>query len=162
VRWSDRIPLACYINGTCSRGGFALCVVRTPVLTHSASGIGVCYRSRLTDDGGTRCASHLKPGERLPPSPLVRLGDWQPMDLQDLAPSDGLFKLFVLPCDIRVPDHKARLKQFAAMLSESAGPHEMEHVSLFVIVNNSKEDVLWKDVPLLFRSWKRCVVCVVQ
>ncbi|KAF8532565.1 FAD binding domain-containing protein [Gautieria morchelliformis] len=122
------------------------------------SGIGVFYRSRLTDDGGNRYAVHLKAGERLPPSRLVRLADWHPMELQDLTPSDGLFKIFVLPCDIRIPDQTARLTQFSAALSLYAGPPETERISSFVIVNNSEEDVHWKNVPLPLQSWKRVFV----
>ncbi|KAF8577151.1 hypothetical protein K439DRAFT_1418443 [Ramaria rubella] len=123
------------------------------------SGIGVHYQSRLTDQEVNLCALGLKTGERLPPGCLVRLGDWQPMDLQDLAPSDGLFKLFIFPCDILHPDHRARLFEFMTILGEKMCPEVLDRISMFVVLNSVKESVHWKEVPPLVRSWKRVFVC---
>jgi hypothetical protein len=37
------------------------------------------------------------PGSRLPPHPM-RLADWNTVDLQELAPSDGMWKVIFFVC----------------------------------------------------------------
>lgn len=121
------------------------------------SGVGLCYQSALTVLTPIQPILHIKPGERLPWSPLIRLGDWQPKDLQDIAISDGLFKIVIFASDILVPEQKARLVHFSEQLSHSLRPEMMHRLSCHTIITSPKERTIWTDVPTLLQSWKRCV-----
>ncbi|KAF8189004.1 FAD binding domain-containing protein [Pholiota molesta] len=65
-----------------------------------ASGIGLRYSSSLINTSGQSLAGKLFIGERLPSMKITRSDDWRPLNLQDIAPFDGKFRLFVLPGDI--------------------------------------------------------------
>lgn len=79
------------------------------------------------------------------------------MELQDLAPSDGLFKLFIFPGDILVPAEKARLDKFGAALSNSIVAVLTERIRIYTVLNSAKEKAIWSDVPKIGRDWKKLV-----
>ncbi|RDB28278.1 Phenol 2-monooxygenase [Hypsizygus marmoreus] len=122
------------------------------------SGIGIRYQSRLTSLGSELCARHLDIGERLPPSLLVRLGDWHPTELQDLVPADGLFKLFIFPSDILLATQNERLTEFAISLVQCGENNIFQRMSIYIIVDSPKEKVHWKDVPHPFQCWRSVFV----
>ncbi|KAF8574854.1 hypothetical protein K439DRAFT_1641914 [Ramaria rubella] len=62
----------------------------------------VCSSAFECDTSENCSALGLKLGERLPQIPLVRVADWESISMQDLAPLDGLFKIFIFPCDIQL------------------------------------------------------------
>jgi len=63
-----------------------------------SSGIGVHYApSVITETTHQAAAPSLIIGQRLLPHILVRAADAREVNIQDLAPSDGRFKLFVFP-----------------------------------------------------------------
>ncbi|KAJ7932748.1 FAD binding domain-containing protein [Mycena leptocephala] len=119
------------------------------------SGVGLQYVSRLTKLNLPSGASKLTAGFRLPPSPLIRLSDWCPMELQDLAPSDGLWKIFIFPGDILVPAEKERLDKFGAALSNSIISGLTERLCIYTVLSSSKEKAIWSDVPMIARNWKK-------
>lgn len=60
--------------------------------------MGVQYApSVVTDPLSQATAEKLVIGQRLLPHVLVRAADAREINIQDLAPSDSLFKLFVFP-----------------------------------------------------------------
>ncbi|KAH8991708.1 FAD binding domain-containing protein [Lactarius akahatsu] len=63
-----------------------------------SSGVGVHYSpSAVTDPLYQAAAENLIIGQRLLPHVLVRAADAREVNIQDLAPSDSRFKLFVFP-----------------------------------------------------------------
>ncbi|KAH9057459.1 FAD binding domain-containing protein [Lactarius vividus] len=63
-----------------------------------SSGVGVHYSpSAVTDPLYQAAAENLVIGQRLLPHVLVRAADAREVNIQDLAPSDSRFKLFVFP-----------------------------------------------------------------
>ncbi|KAJ7650355.1 FAD binding domain-containing protein, partial [Roridomyces roridus] len=122
------------------------------------SGIGIRYESDLILASGLPKGAAVEAGYRLPPCRLERLADWRPQDLQDLAVSDGLFKMFVLPGDLlHEADAANRLELFCNKLSSSDWLGT--RVCLYTILNGDKAKAMWNDVPLILRDWKRYVRC---
>ena len=65
-----------------------------------SSGVSVHYApSSITDTTHQAAATNLIIGQRLLPHILVRAADAREVNIQDLAPSDGRFRLFVFPGD---------------------------------------------------------------
>ncbi|KAH9968433.1 FAD binding domain-containing protein [Lactifluus volemus] len=66
-----------------------------------SSGVSVHYApSTITDPTHQTAATNLIIGQRLLPHVLVRAADAREVNIQDLAPSDGRFRLFVFPGDM--------------------------------------------------------------
>lgn len=145
------------MSRTCSQGPFSSQSTLSSLVTPFHSGVGLQYKSNLTKLDLPSGASELTAGFRLPPSALLRLSDWCPMELQDLAPSDGLFKIFIFPGDILVPAEKARLDQFGEKLSGSIVSGLTERIRIYTLLNSSKERAIWSDVPRIARDWKKLV-----
>lgn len=119
---------------------------------------------------------------RLPPAPLVRLVDWRPTDVQDLAPSDGKWKILVFVRDLRA---SLALAEFCGVLAgkgglggivttgeeketgevqkgKGKGKEDEKRVVLYTIGRNPRSEVQWVDVPELGRDWKRVYVSDAQ
>jgi hypothetical protein len=79
------------------------------------------------------------------------------MELQDLAPSDGLFKIFILPGDILEPADKSRLEKFCQALTNSIVSSLTERIRIYTILSSAKEKAIWSDVPAIARDWKKSV-----
>ncbi|KAF7327585.1 Phenol 2-monooxygenase [Mycena kentingensis (nom. inval.)] len=127
------------------------------------SGIGINYQSSLTVPSTVGDEVRLfAPGYRLPPASVERLADWCPFDLQDLAPSDGLWKLFLFPGDVLLPEVATRLDAFCCTLSSSPAVGKLlgPRVVVYTILASAKEQALWTDVPELARDYKRVLVAV--
>ncbi|KAJ7659939.1 FAD binding domain-containing protein [Mycena rosella] len=125
------------------------------------SGIGIKYHSSLIN--GTELPmdpTNLQAGYRLPTAAIDRLTDWLPADLQDLAPSDGLFKLILFPGDSLVAADAKRLQDFSDALAESPDTTNLleTRVTIHTILNSDKQRVLWSDVPSILRDWRRVFV----
>ncbi|KAF9479527.1 hypothetical protein BDN70DRAFT_993405 [Pholiota conissans] len=133
------------------------------------SGTGISYSSsNLTVQiNPPRSSGSVGAGERFPFGPLVRLADWHPFDSQDLVPSDGKFKLILLPGNLLHTESKeilhrfcrtfqnAMLKRVDNLLGDLSGVRS--RLSICTIARNLKEDITWKDVPpKLVESWKCC------
>ncbi|KAF9014285.1 FAD binding domain-containing protein [Cyathus striatus] len=124
------------------------------------SGVGISYaHSPLTQlSKSNSAASNLRCGERLPPCPLVRLADWQPADIQDACPSDGLLKLYVFPGDIKHDAIRERLSEFSTSLEVSSGARGIVHerIRVYTVLNGDRRHAHWKEVPeyLANFTWK--------
>jgi hypothetical protein len=84
------------------------------------------------------------------------------MELQDLAPSDGLWKIFIFPGDILVPAEKERLDKFGAALSNSIVSGLTERLCIYTVLSSSKEKAIWSDVPMIARNWKKLVFNIIR
>jgi phenol 2-monooxygenase len=101
---------------------------------------------------------YVAPGDRLPPEAIVRLADWKPMNLQDLAPSDGLFKLLLFPGNILSPERKKHLESIANRLAKEIDTLPGSFLTIHTILHSDKTEISWKDVPsVLADSWERSV-----
>ncbi|THH05532.1 hypothetical protein EW146_g9879 [Bondarzewia mesenterica] len=139
------------------------------------SGVGILYHSRLTPfQDSSPLAPNITPGERVPPSSILRLNDWTPLNVQDLIISDGTFKLLIFPGTISPPStspppisvnsssHTIRLDgldTFAQAVVSGAKSvqgntvgQDKEFLRLYVIVADPKENIHWTDVPEIVRN----------
>jgi hypothetical protein len=71
------------------------------------------------------------------------------MDLQNLAPSDGLWKLiaFVAP--------SVDLAPFAALLERENWKKFEERVTVNVVLDAKAENAHWTELPEALRKWQR-------
>ncbi|KAH7874205.1 FAD binding domain-containing protein [Lentinula edodes] len=132
-----------------------------------SSGIGIRYKSRLVieleSQKGTLDISGLAVGTRLPPTEIIRMADWQPMDMQDLAPCDVLFKVLIFAGDLFDHRHYTALQGLTQTFQKMADSKDKEDASLlqrftmYTIIINSKESNIWKQVPTILRDWKRYI-----
>jgi phenol 2-monooxygenase len=65
----------------------------------------------LVYTSGQLLAPGLSIGERLPSIGIVRADDWRPLNVQDICPFDGRFRLIVLPGNML---HKSNVERLAA------------------------------------------------
>ncbi|KAJ6553668.1 FAD binding domain-containing protein [Mycena sp. CBHHK59/15] len=73
------------------------------------SGIGIRYgESAIVHARHQACAKHLLIGQRMPPQMLICAADSRPVELQDLLPSDTLFKLLDFTGNILLPHSTGR------------------------------------------------------
>ncbi|CAK5267539.1 unnamed protein product [Mycena citricolor] len=72
------------------------------------SGIGIHYGgSTIVDVTRQECAKNVVVGQRMPPQMLLRAADSRPVQLQDMLPSDTLFKTIVFGGDGELLDKVA-------------------------------------------------------
>lgn len=77
--------------------------------------------SKSEDDGATKNAQHMVPGERIHPFKLRNQADGCPQWTTKLLKSDGRFRILVLAGDVRDPTQRQRIETFSESLgSESA------------------------------------------
>ncbi|KAF8899315.1 FAD binding domain-containing protein [Infundibulicybe gibba] len=130
------------------------------LITSNYSGIGICYTSRLSIPAGDTHFSHLQSGVRLPPHPITRVGDWHPADIQDLARSDGAFKLLIFPGDFLESTVVESIHDLAAHLDLLIPEITSGRLVIYTILNSQKADVCWNELP--WQSWKRSVDSKIQ
>jgi hypothetical protein len=132
------------------------------------SGIGISYATSKLTVPQTQDYGQVVVGERFPFAPIVRLADWHIFDAQDLVPSDGKFKLIILPGDLLHSKSKAALFAFADGFQTAIDKRRSEakdesrglktRLSVYTVARNAKEDIIWKDIPSeLVESWRLCV-----
>ncbi|KAJ7781886.1 FAD binding domain-containing protein [Mycena maculata] len=116
------------------------------------SGIGIHYgESAIVDCRTQSCARNVVVGQRMPPQALVRAADFRPIELQDLLPSNTLFKLLVFPGDVAALDGLAVGLQ---IIKEKFG-HAVDVIS---IVSVKRPDFCFMDLPPVLRShWSKWV-----
>jgi phenol 2-monooxygenase len=83
--------------------------------TDFTSGVGIHYNpSVAVNDRNQELASGLILGKRVPPCKFLRAADAWPFELQDLLPSDFLFKLLVFTGEFDDPLQQARVESMVA------------------------------------------------
>ncbi|KAJ7254641.1 FAD binding domain-containing protein [Mycena haematopus] len=116
------------------------------------SGIGIHYgESTIVRNGNQACAYNIVVGQRMPPQVLIRAADGRPVELQDLLPSNTLFKLLVFLGDTAT----AALGDLAADLQEIVHKFAAK-VELICIASPAKRpDFCFMELPQVLRPhWK--------
>lgn len=132
------------------------------------SGVGIQYApSSLIDDSSSQqFAPGLPLGQRLPPQIVIREGDFRAYELQELCPSNNLFKVFIFTGDIKETPRMNSLQHFAtAITSDDSVLKRFERkfgctfVDVMCIVKGEKATANYFDIPSALRShWTKCVV----
>ncbi|KAF9465800.1 FAD binding domain-containing protein [Collybia nuda] len=123
-----------------------------------SSGVGIQYQSSLGIlTSQTPSLASLVVGTRLPPGKIHRVADWNIMDIQDLAPSDGLFKVLVFCGDVFDVKRSNMLREITEVVQslEHEEKDFLERFTVHIIVRNSKEANIWDQIPFFLRNWKR-------
>ncbi|KAI0027789.1 FAD binding domain-containing protein [Vararia minispora EC-137] len=95
----------------------------------------------------------LVPGKRMPPCALVRTADHAPVDVQDLCPSDGRFKLLVFAGNFVNDADTTRLECLAERLDTTLKRvAEGDIVSVACVLKTVGERKRCGDVPRVLRS----------
>ena len=103
----------------------------------------------VTDATHQAAAPHLVIGQRLLPHILVRAADAREVNIQDLVPSNGRFKLFVFP-----GEQHAHAKTVATYLDRPECFFNKNHRDAFEIITvlqGSKNTINYLDLPPVLR-----------
>ncbi|KAG1819056.1 FAD binding domain-containing protein [Suillus subaureus] len=134
--------------------------------TDFTSGIGVHYQpSVAVNDRNQELASGLVLGKRVPPYKFMRAADAWPFELQDLLPSDFLFKLLVFTGDFSDPLQQARIESMVTDMQKHESflnryaTHENSRFDIITISKGRKETFNLFQLPTLLRShWSRVFI----
>ena len=120
------------------------------------SGCGVRYEPSSIVAEPSTAATGLVVGKRLLPQMLLRLADHAPLEIQDICPSDGRFKLFVFASDLATPDMKDKLTILASQIESTLRSFPDEVISVFTVVKALSDAYTYLDVPPYLRpDWTR-------
>lgn len=134
--------------------------------------MGISYSKSVLTVGSKKYGA-VSPGERFPFAPIIRIADWHPFDVQDLLPSDGRFKLIILPGSLIHPSSREQLSKFAtsirhciklqsSALAESHGGVISSRLAMYTVACDAKEDITWRQVPSdIAESWRWSVLLLV-
>lgn len=87
--------------------------------TDFTSGIGIHYHPSIAvNDSNQELASGLVLGKRVLPYKFMRAADACPFELQDLLPSNFLFKIFVFTGEFSDPLQQAKVESMAANMQK--------------------------------------------
>jgi phenol 2-monooxygenase len=119
-----------------------------------SSGVSVHYApSTLTNTTHQSAASNLIIGQRLLPHILVRAADAREVNIQDLAPSNARFKLFVFPVD------HAHAHSVAAYLNRPESflnKHHRDAFEVITVLQGSKNTANYLELPPVLRPhWSK-------
>lgn len=119
-----------------------------------SSGVGVHYAdSTLVNTAHQSAASNLIIGQRLLPHILVRAADAREVNIQDLAPSDARFKLFVFSGD------QAHTHSIAAYLNRPEcflKKHQRDAFEIITVLQGSKTTANYLELPPVLRPhWSK-------
>lgn len=90
----------------------------------------------------------------------MRAADSRPVEIQDLLPSDGRFKLLVFAGNSSNPEQLRRIHATAAdiadVLAKISDGKTFSLFDIFAISSATKANVRYNDLPELFRShWSK-------
>ncbi|KAG2051868.1 hypothetical protein BDR06DRAFT_1009988 [Suillus hirtellus] len=134
--------------------------------TDFTSGIGIHYHpSVVVNDTYQELASGLVLGKRVPPYKFMRAADGRPFELQDLLPSDSLFKLLVFTGEFSDPLQQARVESMVAdmqkpqnFLNRYATPGD-SRFDVITISKDRKDEFNLLRLPALLRPhWSKVFV----
>ncbi|KAG2051867.1 hypothetical protein BDR06DRAFT_990269 [Suillus hirtellus] len=134
--------------------------------TDFTSGIGIHYHpSVVVNDTYQELAGGLVLGKRVPPYKFMRAADGRPFELQDLLPSDSLFKLLVFTGESSDPLQQARVESMVAdmqkpgsFLNRYATPWS-SRFDIITISKGRKDEFNLLRLPALLRPhWSKVFV----
>ncbi|KAG1857817.1 phenol hydroxylase [Suillus subluteus] len=127
--------------------------------TDFTSGIGIHYQPSITiNDRNQELAGGLVLGKRVPPYKFMRAADGWPFELQDLLPSDFLFKLLVFTGEFSDLLQQARVE---SMVMDMQKPESFlkcystpgnSRLDIITISKGRKETFNFLRLPTLLRS----------
>ncbi|KAG2102150.1 hypothetical protein BD769DRAFT_1393697 [Suillus cothurnatus] len=134
--------------------------------TDFTSGIGIHYQpSVAVNDRNQELASGLVLGKRVPPCKFMRAADAWPFELQDLLPSDFLFKLLVFTGDFSDPLQQARVESMVKNIQKPKSflnryaTHGSSRFDIITISKGRKETFNIFRLPTLLRShWSKVFI----
>lgn len=93
----------------------------------------------------------------------MRVADNNPVELQDMLPSDGRLKFAVFPGAAATPEDVHGLQGLADQLSGVLGKYPKGMFDVFTVFKEIPKDVGYLDVPAQLRSsWMRYVLDQVE
>ncbi|KAF9474825.1 hypothetical protein BDN70DRAFT_815025 [Pholiota conissans] len=128
------------------------------------SGIGIHYAdSIITQSQSQSTALNLKIGERLLPQVFMRAADTRPVEIQDLCPSDGRFKILVFMGNTSQKTVLERAhsvaEELGSLLSKFANGNVFLLFDILSISSAKKADVRYNHLPFLLRShWSKALI----
>ncbi|KAF8972769.1 FAD binding domain-containing protein [Flammula alnicola] len=128
------------------------------------SGIGIHYaESLITSQIHQSSAKGLLIGQRILPQIFIRAADSRPVEIQDLLPSDGRFKILVFTGNSSQPEQLQHARNAADemenALSRLTGGKIFSVFDIFAISSATKADVRYNELPHLFRShWSKALI----
>ena len=138
-----------------------LVFIYSAFVAHSSltSGCGVHYAPSVIVDGHSTAkvvSDVLVVGKRLPPRTLRYSADHLPVDIQDLCPSDGRFKLLVFVGDLVSEDDRARLDTIAFAVKAILDVMPKEIAVVATVMRSLSPSLTYMDVPGPLRpNWTR-------
>jgi phenol 2-monooxygenase len=120
-----------------------------------SSGVGVHYApSVVTEPAHQAAAPNLIIGQRLLPHILVRAADAREVNIQDLAPSNACFKLFVFPGD---GEHAQTVAAHLARPECFFNKHRLRDAfEIVTVLQGSKNTVNYLELPPVLRPhWSK-------
>lgn len=87
---------------------------------------------------------------------LLHSADHVPVEMQDLCPSDGRFKIFVFVGNLDAPEKKEQLLVLASAMEAELKPFPSEIISVFTVVKAMSDAYTYLDIPTFMRpDWTR-------
>ncbi|KAG1847870.1 thioredoxin-like protein, partial [Suillus subalutaceus] len=134
--------------------------------TDFTSGLGIHYRpSVAVTDRNQELASGLILGKRVPPYKFMRAADAWPFELQDLLPSDFLFKLLVFTGEFNDPLQQARVESMVTDMQKPESflnryaTHGNSRFDITTISKGQKDTFNFFLLPTLLRShWSKVFI----
>lgn len=125
------------------------------------SGIGIHYAdSIITQSSSQRNTKHLIVGQRLLPQLFMRAADSRPVEIQDMCPSDGRFKVLIFTGDssqaATIQRVHAAAQKIESLLSKLSEENIFRAFDIISISTATKAVVRYNELPLLLRShWSK-------
>ncbi|KAG1848094.1 FAD binding domain-containing protein [Suillus subalutaceus] len=134
--------------------------------TDFTSGIGIQYQpSVAVDHRNQELASGLVLGKCVPPCKFMRAADAWPFELQDLLPSDFLFKLLVFTVDCTDPLQQARVESMVTNMQKPKSflnryaTHGNSRFGIVTISKDRKETFkIFRLLTLLRSHWSKVFI----
>jgi phenol 2-monooxygenase len=130
------------------------------------SGVAVQYLDQRVVDEPVFCRQHLAVqitiGKRIPHGTFVNHADGRSMNIHDVLPSNGKWRLFAFPGDLRNFTTRNRFENLAQVLRRqdsplqafaSQGPASSSIVEIFTVHGCPRHDMDLLDLPDIFHPW---------
>ncbi|EGN93497.1 hypothetical protein SERLA73DRAFT_189662 [Serpula lacrymans var. lacrymans S7.3] len=122
------------------------------------TGIGLRYSSSLIYQHFQHLAEGLRLGERVPPGTIIRHGDWNPINLQELISYDGKFKMLLFPGAITQSNVVDQWLKTVNVLNSILSEERSRVLEPFLVLNVPKETRVHASPMPIFASAKNTFV----
>ena len=121
------------------------------------TGVGIQYEpSSIVASATDPALTKLTTGKRFPPQRVLRHADIDPVELQDMLPSDGRIKIVVFPGSAISEADMQRLKLLATTLEDVLAKYPRDAFDVLTVLKEIGVEMSYLDIPPALRStWKR-------